>query len=185
MGTCLHALMIEVSDPARGGAGVATIKYSSTPSEALTLGLPILGAGVSVFVDEDPDEGDNRYRVSVLGTHAAGKKWCSDVFVTRGFLRWNREGNQMLVLASNVEAEDLSPVVARILALVRALRDQEEAASFSGSEVVSMYWSSGLLNMGDWAGPHIVNRLTGRLPIQADRVGAGSRCLYSVGSILS
>lgn len=160
---------------------VTRIGFVSQPVDALSINVAVCGSGVAVIVDE-PSRG--RFRVSCIGTNSGGRRWLYDTLVTRSFLELTASGREMQVLARDVVTEDLESHVVSAISLIDSLRSQEERASFDLGRVAASYWSSGVLNVGDWCGPQLVQAISGRAPVQSNRVGSGPRVLYSVGSIL-
>lgn len=150
---------------------------------ALSARLPIMGSAVSIRVVESL--GGGAFVVGAYGFSSGAVRWLHDVLVTHSKIYFDQGGREMQIFQNGVGEAGLKSAVLEFGTLVLGLRRQEEAADFSPASTVSMYWSSGLLNFGDWTGPHIVQQLTGRQPVQANRVGAGPRALYTVGSILS
>lgn len=143
--------------------------------------LPILGAGVAVKVMRVTE---CQFEVGAIGLNLSGTRWLYDTLVVQSFIKVQSSGKAFLRISSLVVRDSLADEVLRVARMLQALRAQEEAANYDLDSVVSMYWSSGVLNFGDWAGPHLISGLTGRQVVQINRPGAGSRVLYSIGSIL-
>lgn len=170
----IAALAIEV-DPS-----VKFTRFDIT-SNSMSARLAILGSNIAVNVDED---GNGRFNVGAYGFGPAARRWLHDVLVVHSRLVIGENGRELQVLRSRVASADLVVTIKDAAKLLYELRAQEEAADYRNECVAPMYWSSGVLNFGDWSGPHLVHKLTGRQPVQSNRPGSGTRVLYSVGSIL-
>lgn len=147
----------------------------------LTARLPILGSNVAIRVAPENSAG---FAVGAVGLNPTATRWLHDVLVTYSTLTFTADRKEIQVIRSCVKTSELEEAIFEAARLVLHLRIQEEAGDYSPKESVAMYWSSGVLNFGDWSGPHIVRALTGKQPVQGNRPGSGTRVLYSVGSIL-
>ena len=156
---------------------------SLTPTESdseVRLRLPILGAAVSVVaIKEGP-----KFVVGAFGTTAAAKRWLNDMFVTRTRLYLDASGRHIHAVGSTADSDEAISLFDNCVRIVMSTRAAEESAGFSPDSAVSAYWSAGVVNFGDWAGPHILNRLTGRLPLLPSRAKLKTPVVYSVGSVL-
>ena len=162
----------------------ATSKFGTITvnDNLLVAKLPILGAGVGVYVKK---RGENRFEIGGVGTNATGTRWLYDTLVVSANLMVDRSNSKAYFELGFASTGD--QVLSRMFSVAEyllALRGQEEGATYDHANAVAMYWSSGVLNFGDWAGPHIVHALTGRQIVQNNRPGVNQRVLYSVGSIL-
>ncbi|MGP9503134.1 hypothetical protein ACT3TS_13080, partial [Specibacter sp. AOP5-B1-6] len=143
--------------------------------------LPILGSCVGIRA---AIQADGLFVVGAVGLNPTATRWLHDTLVVQSSLTFTPDGREIQAIESGVSATDLEHSVVRTARYVLELRKQEESADFPLGESIGMYWSSGVLNFGDWAGPHVVHALTGKQPVQGNRPGASSRVLYTVGSIL-
>ncbi|WRS29031.1 polysaccharide pyruvyl transferase family protein [Actinomycetaceae bacterium MB13-C1-2] len=154
----------------------------SLRNEVLDVSLPILGSTVGIRVE--PLE--SQFAVGVVGFNPVAVRWIHDVlgFCTR-LMVVSSEGREIAYTALSVTEGDLMLETCRAIELTRRFRHQEESGNYSPDTTVPMYWSSGLLNFGDWIGPHLIYGMTGRQPVLQNRVGLSpDRVLWSVGSIL-
>lgn len=168
----------------RSDVGAAVIKRVDTAprkpgSVEITLGICF--GGVQVVVDEMEKK---VFQICIRGLHARGKKWLYDVLSTVSKPAVDPELGELLVLETGIPGEDLATRLTSVLERIVELRRRDEFAQYDRGSSVSMYWSSSVMNVGDWCGPQLVQAMTGRTPIQVDRPGVSPRALYSVGSIL-
>lgn len=152
----------------------------SFESDCIEFALPILGSTVSLHVGRLP----SGYLVGVAGRTGTARRWVNDSMPPYSRLLVPVSGPPVHVVASRLARREVVGSVFECAELVKSLRAVEESGAFSEGSTVPMYWSSGILNFGDWCGPHIVQRASGRIPIQANRATPAERVTYSVGSIL-
>lgn len=106
------------------------------------------------------------------------------MLVTDTRLVVDRTNRQIFVYGVAEDAENAAKLLGNLVSLIRHLREIEEHGNFNTDNHVNAYWASGVINFGDWLGPHILRRLTGKRPIQKNRTGLPLPSLYSVGSVL-
>lgn len=146
----------------------------------IRLKLPILGSAVSVVaVKEGP-----KYVVGAIGTSKPANRWLNDMLVTESRLYLDARDRHVHALGSSEDPDEVIALFVSSVRKVMTTRLADESGKFDTSQSVSAYWSAGVVNFGDWSGPHIINRLTGRRPLLPNRVKLDSRVVYSVGSIL-
>lgn len=149
--------------------------------KALSARLGILGASISIRAVVNSAGG---FDVGATGINPVATRWLHDSIVTISRVGFAPDGKELQVFFSGVDYSQLKAKVLDAAKLLFELRRQEEFADYSAELTTNMYWSSGLLNFGDWIGPHLIAHYTGRQPIQSNRQGSHVRTLYSVGSIL-
>ncbi|MDY6049914.1 MAG: polysaccharide pyruvyl transferase family protein [Corynebacterium sp.] len=160
---------------------VTRIELSDGNNE-LRVFLPILGGSIYVCVEATGFQG---FEISVRGLNSSAVRWLNDVLVPWSSVKVSASNQTIHVMKTAVNESDLEAGVRTVVDLLMNVRREEESGAFSMDQTIRMYWSSGVLNFGDWSGPKIVHRLTGRRTIQSNRLGYNSsRVLYTVGSIL-
>ena len=146
----------------------------------IKLKLPILGSAVSVVaVKEGP-----KYVVGAIGTSKPANRWLNDMLVTETRLYLDARDRHVHALGSSEDPDEVIELFVSCVRMVLTTRLADESGKFDTGQNVSAYWSAGVVNFGDWSGPHIINRLTGRRPLLPNRVKLDPRVVYSVGSIL-
>lgn len=109
----------------------------------LLVRLGILGSTVSVAVTDD---GAGRLSVGGHGSNVAARRWLHDVLVVGSKLQILKSGRELQVVHEHVKLENVVSAVKDCSEFLYSLRRQEERADFDPDSVVSMYWSSGVLN---------------------------------------
>ena len=158
-----------------------TLALNPTESDSeVRLRLPILGSKVVVVAVKE----GRKYIVGAIGDNAAAKRWLNDMLVTRTRLYLDARGRYIHAVGSSIDSDEAIDLFDACVRLVMSTRAAEESASFDPELAVSAYWSAGVVNFGDWAGPNILSRLTGRQPLLPGRAKLKTPVVYSVGSVL-
>lgn len=160
---------------------VIGFEMNSLDSPFLIMKLAIAGGGVGCYVDRPTVDG---YRVGMTALSGRGAKWLHEVFVTSTHLEWTSEGREIQTTARDIAEGELEHAIHTAITTAYTIRFREESGQFGSGTIAPMFWSAGLLNMGDWIGPILVRKMTGRIPVPFDRAGIGPRSLYTIGSIL-
>lgn len=143
--------------------------------------LPIHGSTVCIRVDKNQN---GTFNIGLVGLNATATRWIRDLFSFCTRLEFTDDKKEIQLLYRNINSNVAAERIFDAADTALRMREQEERADYDPQTTVGMYWSSSVLNFGDWMGPLLVNQFTGRQPVQANRPGSGPRVLYSVGSIL-
>jgi len=160
-------------------AGRLFSRFDSS-ANAVSARVPMMGSNVTVrSVAND----DGRFTVGLTGLSSGSLRWLHDFLVIDTIITFTSDGKEIHAIGMDVEYQDLVDMMVQAAQLVLSFRSQEEYGHYPQTTTVNTYWSSGTLNFGDWIGPHLLNHMTGRQPIQGNRQGNSTRILYTVGSV--
>lgn len=157
-------------------------RYLSTAEERkheVVFRVPILGSTINLVFAET----SLGYAAGAFGTHPSARRWLNDTVITDTRLLVDDSGRQIHFYGVDANSEHAAETFIEFARLIRFLRTKEEVGAYDAEEYINAYWSSAVVNFGDWLGPHLLRRLTGRRPVQTNRLGLASRGLYSVGSV--
>lgn len=173
----LDRIAMEVSADPRSSSAFSRFEHSSS---RIDFHVPLLGSSVTVAVYL----AHGSLSVGLRGTTPTARRWLNDMVIGYSRLELLNDGAVIHSLSVSVSMSDVTERVFDAASKVATIRATEESGAFELGSTASLYWSSGVLNFGDWCGPHIVQRLSGRIPVQGNRPGVSPRIVYSVGSIL-
>lgn len=157
--------------------------YSSDPTfekRQIRYDLPIFGSSIHVYIRV----AESRLVVGAWGSSAASRRWLNDMLVTDTRLYVDSTGRQAFVSGVADNPEEAASLLTELVTLIKALRSTEEVGDYNEESHLNTYWATGVINFGDWLGPHLLRRFTGKRPMQSNRVGLPDSRLYSVGSVL-
>ncbi len=149
--------------------------------ERLELSLPIFRGQIKISVKLR----NEKLVVLAKSMNEEGNKWLNQVLLPYATLEIMASGVGYFVIVDKPIGEGGVNDVVAAVNLVNSLRYEDERLSFNPQSDVTMYWASGVYNFGDWSGPTIVQKLTGRRPVPVVRTSSGNRILFTVGSIIN